>query len=87
MSYLPWVENHKDSGDGLLRRISGRAAAMIIDDYPTTSPLGSEACCKNHLCLAGGGRFNGHPTYADVRKVLDSTFVQEVHPKKSLDSI
>ena len=39
VSYLPWVENHKDSGDGLLRRISGRAAAMIIDDYPTYLPL------------------------------------------------
>ena len=39
VSYLPWVENHKDSGDGLLRRISERAAAMIIDDYPTYLPL------------------------------------------------
>ena len=39
VSYLPWVENHKDSGDGLLRRISERASAMVIDDYPTYLPL------------------------------------------------
>ncbi|MBL20423.1 MAG: deoxyribodipyrimidine photolyase [Euryarchaeota archaeon] len=39
VSYLPWVENHKDSGDGLLKRISNRAAAMVIDDYPTYLPL------------------------------------------------
>ena len=39
VSYLPWVENHKDSGDSLLRRISEKAAAMIIDDYPTYLPL------------------------------------------------
>ena len=39
VSYMPWVENHKDPGDGLLRRISKRSAAMVIDDYPTYLPL------------------------------------------------
>ena len=39
VSYMPWVENHKDTGDGLLRRISKRSAAMVIDDYPTYLPL------------------------------------------------
>ena len=39
ISYVPWVENHKDTGDGLLRRVSEKAVCMIIDDYPTYLPL------------------------------------------------
>ena len=67
VSYLPWVENHKDSGDGLLRRISERASAMVIDDYPTYLPLWVQKKSRsNNKCAIGGGGFNWDHSNADV---------------------
>ncbi len=38
ISYLPWIETHKKSGDGLLRNLSRKSCAVVIDDYPTYLP-------------------------------------------------
>ena len=38
ITYLPWIENHTDSGNGMLRKLSTKACAVIIDDYPTYLP-------------------------------------------------
>ena len=38
ITYLPWIENHLDSGDGMLKKLSTKACAVIIDDYPTYLP-------------------------------------------------
>tara|TARA_B100000902_G_scaffold61590_1_gene68642 strand:+ start:40493 stop:42046 length:1554 start_codon:yes stop_codon:yes gene_type:complete len=38
LTYMPWIENHKESGDGMLRKLSERAAVVIVDDYPTYVP-------------------------------------------------
>jgi len=38
ITYLPWVETHKDDGVDLLKKLSGHACAVIIDDYPTYLP-------------------------------------------------
>ena len=38
ISYLPWVETHKDAGDSLLAKLSSHSCLVIIDDYPTYLP-------------------------------------------------
>ena len=38
ITYIPWIENHIDSGDGMLKKLSTKACAVIIDDYPTYLP-------------------------------------------------
>lgn len=36
--YIPWIETHRERGNGLLRRISQRACLVVIDDFPTGHP-------------------------------------------------
>ena len=36
--YIPWIETHRERGTGLLRRITSRAAVVIMDDFPTGHP-------------------------------------------------
>ena len=38
LSYVPWVETHKETGNGLLRRLSRKSCAVVIDNYPTYLP-------------------------------------------------
>ena len=38
ITYLPWVETHKDSGNRLLAKLSNHACSVIVDDYPTYLP-------------------------------------------------
>ena len=38
ITYLPWVETHKDSGNRLLSKLSSHACSVITDDYPTYLP-------------------------------------------------
>ena len=38
ITYVPWIENHIDSGDGMLRKLSSKACSIVIDDYPTYLP-------------------------------------------------
>ena len=38
ISYVPWIENHIDSGDGMLSKLSTKACAVVIDDFPTYLP-------------------------------------------------
>ena len=38
LTYIPWVETHKQSGNGLLRKLSQRSCAVVIDDFPTYLP-------------------------------------------------
>ena len=38
ITYIPWIENHIDSGDGMLRKLSSKACSIVIDDYPTYLP-------------------------------------------------
>ena len=38
ITYIPWIETHIDSGDGMLRKLSSKACSIIIDDYPTYLP-------------------------------------------------
>ena len=38
ITYLPWVETHKDSGNKLLAKLSSHACSVLVDDYPTYLP-------------------------------------------------
>ena len=38
ISYLPWVETHRETGNGLFRKLSRKSCAVVIDDYPTYLP-------------------------------------------------
>ena len=36
ITYLPWIENHLDSGDGMLKKLSTKACACLL--YTSPSP-------------------------------------------------
>ena len=38
LTYIPWVETHKQTGNGLLRKLSRSSCAVVIDDFPTYLP-------------------------------------------------
>ena len=38
LTYVPWVETHKQTGTGLLKKLSKRSCAVVIDDFPTYLP-------------------------------------------------
>ena len=38
ITYVPWVETHKQTGNGLLKKLSKRSCAVVIDDFPTYLP-------------------------------------------------
>ena len=38
LSYIPWVETHKQTGNRLLRNLSKRSCAVVVDDFPTYLP-------------------------------------------------
>ena len=38
LTYIPWVETHKQTGNGLLRKLSRNSCAVVIDDFPTYLP-------------------------------------------------
>ena len=38
LTYVPWVETHKQTGNGLLRKLSRNSCAVVIDDFPTYLP-------------------------------------------------
>ena len=38
ITYVPWVETHKQTGNGLLKKLSKKSCAVVIDDFPTYMP-------------------------------------------------
>ena len=38
LTYIPWVETHKQTGNGLLRKLSFHSSSVVIDDFPTYMP-------------------------------------------------
>ena len=38
LTYVPWVETHKQTGNSLLKNLSKRSCAVVIDDFPTYLP-------------------------------------------------
>ena len=84
ITYIPWIENHIDSGDGMLRKLSSKACSIVIDDYPTYLPrwvmdrasLSSEGFC--------GSRRLQRNTPHELRgqSTQDSLFIQETCPEE-----
>ena len=51
LSYVPWVETHKETGNGLLRRLSRKSCAVVIDNtthLPTSRDY--EQSLRDLLC-------------------------------------
>ena len=52
LSYVPWVETHKETGNGLFRRLSRKSCAVVIDNYPTYLPR-DIMDRASEICLVG----------------------------------
>ena len=87
LTYVPWVETHKETGNGLLRRLSRKSCAVVIDNYPTYLPReimnrASEICYVSLEAVDSNGVLpmdmadDAHMTAYSFRKHMQRNLVE-----------
>lgn len=98
LSYVPWVETHKETGNGLLRRLSRKSCAVVIDNYPTYLPReimnrASEICYVSLETVDSNGVLpmdmadDAHMTAYSFRKHMQRNLVESLATLPVYDSM